>query len=297
MAAPTRARAGGGRGTRGGTARTLGCLALALVLLVAAVLGAVSWLRSLGDADPLPTQERCVATAGDASVALDLDQARLTSIIVGVSVRRGLPARAASIAMATVYQETGIRNLDYGDRDSVGLFQQRPSQGWGTEEQLMDPYYASGEFYDALVKVRGWQTRDITEVAQEVQRSGYPEAYRDHEADGRVLASTLTGRSAAGFTCLDRSDTAGDPEALVAALNKTFGRTGARTAERAVTVSARSESLAWAYASFAVANSSRYGLTAASVGSRTWTTGGVDLPRWTTTTPARSGTTVTLTVR
>ena len=76
---------------------------------------------------------------------LDLDQAHYTSIIAGLSVRRGLPARAASIAMATVYQETGIRNLDYGDRDSVGLFQQRPSQGWGTAEQIMDPYYSTGQ--------------------------------------------------------------------------------------------------------------------------------------------------------
>ena len=68
--------------------------------------------------------------------------------------------------MATAYQETGIRNLDYGDRDSVGLFQQRPSQGWGTAEQLMDPHYATGRFYDALVKIKNWKTGDINDVAQ-----------------------------------------------------------------------------------------------------------------------------------
>ena len=152
-----------------------------------------------------------MATAGDRSVALDLDQAHYASIIVGLSVRRGLPPRAASIAMATVYQETGIRNLDYGDRDSVGLFQQRPSQGWGTAKQLMDPYYATNEFYDALVKIDGWESEDINDVAQQVQRSGYPEAYRDHEADARVLASTLTGHSPAGFSCLDRSRHRGRP--------------------------------------------------------------------------------------
>ena len=73
-------------------------------------------------------------------MVLDLDQAHFASIIVGLSVRRKLPPRAATIAMATAYQETGIRNLDYGDRDSVGLFQQRPSQGWGTAKQLKDPY-------------------------------------------------------------------------------------------------------------------------------------------------------------
>ena len=138
-----------------------------------------------------------MATANDQSVAVDLDQAHYASIIVGLSVRRGLPPRAASIAMATVYQETGIRNLGYGDRDSVGLFQQRPSQGWGSGRQLSDPYYATGKFYDALVKIDGWESGDINDVAQRVQRSGYPEAYRDHESDARVLASTLTGHSPA----------------------------------------------------------------------------------------------------
>ena len=139
------------------------------------------------------------------STVVDLDQAHFASIIAGVSVRRGLPPpRAASIAIATAYQETGIRNLDYGDRDSVGLFQQRPSQGWGTKQQLMDPDYAAGKFYDALVKIENWETADINDVAQQVQRSGYPEAYRDHEADARVLASNLTGQSPAGFSCLDR---------------------------------------------------------------------------------------------
>ena len=135
----------------------------------------------------------------------------------------GWPPRAASIALATVYQETGIRNLDYGDRDSVGLFQQRPSQGWGTAKQLRDPYYATNAFYDALVKIDGWESADITEVAQQVQRSAYPEAYRDHEADARVLASTLTGNSPAGFRCLDRSGSVGDPAGLAGSLRKTFG--------------------------------------------------------------------------
>ena len=156
------------------TARTIGCLGLALVVLIGVGVAAFSWLRNRGITDPVPGQQRCVATANDRSVALDLDQAHFASIIVGLSVKRGLPARAASIAMATVYQETGIRNLDYGDRDSVGLFQQRPSQGWGSVKQLMDPYYSTGKFYDALVKIENWRTDDINDVAQKVQRSGYP---------------------------------------------------------------------------------------------------------------------------
>ena len=190
---------------RSETARTLGCLAVAFVVLIAAGVGVFWWLRDRGLTEPVPGQQRCVATANNRSTVVDLDQAHFASIIAGVSVRRGLPPRAASIAIATAYQETGIRNLDYGDRDSVGLFQQRPSQGWGTKQQLMDPDYATGKFYDALVKIENWETADINDVAQQVQRSGHPEAYRDHEADARVLASTLTGQSPAGFSCLDRT--------------------------------------------------------------------------------------------
>src|SRR5919107_4700986 len=216
------------------TARGIGCLLVALVLLVAGVVGAVNALRERGA--PVPGQQRCVATADGRSVVLSLEQARLTSIIVGLSVRRGLAPRAASIAMATVYQETGIRNLDYGDRDSVGLFQQRPSQGWGTARQLKDPYYATNAFYDALIKIDGWENGDITEVAQQVQRSGYPEAYRDHEADARVLASTLTGHSPAGFVCLDRSNAAGDPDGLARSLRRTFGQVSPETVDSTVLV-------------------------------------------------------------
>ena len=166
-----------------GTARTVGCLALAVAVVAAIGVGVFWWLRDRGLTEPVPGQQRCVATAKNSSVVLDLEQAHYASIIAGVSVRRGLPPRAASIALATAYQETGIRNLNYGDRDSVGLFQQRPSQGWGSKRQLLDPDYASERFYDALVKIKNWETDDINDLAQKVQRSGHPEAYRDHEAD------------------------------------------------------------------------------------------------------------------
>ena len=118
-----------------------------------------------------------------------------------VAVKRGLPPRAATIAIATAIQESKLRNLRYGDRDSLGLFQQRPSQGWGTEEQILDPVYAPTSFYDALVKIKGYESMEITKVAQEVQRSAYPEAYADHEQEGRILASTISGHSPAGLGC------------------------------------------------------------------------------------------------
>jgi hypothetical protein len=100
-----------------------------------------------------------------------------------------------------VYQESDLRNLESGDRDSLGLFQQRPSQGWGSREQILDPVYATNAFYDALVKVDGYEAMEITVAAQAVQRSAYPGAYADHEDDARVLASALTGNSRAAFSC------------------------------------------------------------------------------------------------
>jgi hypothetical protein len=112
-----------------------------------------------------------------------------------------MPARAASIALATAYQESKLYNLESGDRDSLGLFQQRPSQGWGSRQQILNPYLATTAFYDALQRVDGYETMRVTEAAQEVQRSGFPEAYADHEADARVLASALTGQSFHAFSC------------------------------------------------------------------------------------------------
>jgi hypothetical protein len=280
-----------------GTARTLGCLAVALVIVIAAGVGVFSWLRNRGLTEPVPGQQRCVATANNRSTVVDLDQAHFASIIAGVSVRRGLPPRAASIAIATAYQETGIRNLDYGDRDSVGLFQQRPSQGWGTKQQLMDPEYAAGRFYDALVKIENWETADITDVAQQVQRSGYPEAYRDHEADGRVLASTLTGQSQAGFSCLDRTGAAGDVKALRKSLEQTFGKLDDSAEGSVITIRARNDKRAWAYASFAVANAKYYGVTTVKIGNRLWETQDLNLPEWQEASPKLKGERVEITVR
>lgn len=154
-----------------------------------------------GDLPFLGGPEGCTATVDGRSVELSLEQAENASLIAAISVQRGLPARAASIALATAYQESDLHNIDYGDRDSLGLFQQRPSQGWGSRPQILDPVYATNAFYDALVGIDGYRDLEITVAAQTVQRSGYPDAYADHEGDARVLASALTGQSRASFAC------------------------------------------------------------------------------------------------
>lgn len=174
-----------------------GVVSLVLIAGVAFV-GFALW-RGAG---PLPDPERCRVSLDGHIVGLDPDQGQLASLISGIAVRRGMPARAASIALATAYQESKIRNLDHGDRDSLGIFQQRPSQGWGNARQLQDPHFATNAFYDALEKVDGYQDMRITEAAQKVQRSGFPEAYEDHAEDARALASALTGFSDEKFSCV-----------------------------------------------------------------------------------------------
>ena len=282
-------------------ARFGGCIIIAVLVLAAVValaVGGFSWFAGRWQPAPKPGQQRCVASAGGNSTAITLEQAHYASIIAGLSIKRDLPPRAASIALATAYQESDIRNLDYGDRDSVGLFQQRPSQGWGTEKQLMDPYYATGKFYDALVKVRNWQTGDINDVAQAVQISGHPEAYRDHETDARVLASTLTGQTPAGFTCLDRTGADGDAKGLATALTRTFGADAKATREgKVLTVTADSVDLAWAYGAFAVANSAQYGTLQVVVGDQQWDTNSMTLPEWVPAETPAKATQVRITVR
>jgi hypothetical protein len=176
---------------------------LVLLLCLAVVVGVgVLFYRGVG---PLPNPEGCTAQVSGLTVDLSTEQAENASIIAAVGVRRAMPARAVSIALATAFQESKLRNLDHGDRDSLGLFQQRPSQGWGSSSQITDPYYAANKFYDELQKVDGYQTMRITEAAQKVQRSGFPEAYEEHAPDARALASALTGYSRAKFTCVVRS--------------------------------------------------------------------------------------------
>ena len=170
---------------------------LACLAVVAGV--AVLFDRGVG---PLPNSESCQARVGGVVVDVSTEQAENASLITAIAVRRGLPARAASIALATAYQESKLRNLDHGDRDSLGLFQQRPSQGWGTAAQIRRPSYSINKFYDELQKIDGYQSMRITEAAQEVQRSGFPEAYEDHAEDGRALASALSGYSPARFSCV-----------------------------------------------------------------------------------------------
>lgn len=217
----------------------------------------------------------CSATVGGATVVLTPAQMGNAATIAGIAVRRGLPARAATIAIATAMQESKLSNLAYGDRDSLGLFQQRPSQGWGTRSQVLDPVYAANAFYDVLVKVAGYRSLPITTAAQRVQRSAYPQAYAQHETQARVLASALSGNSPAALTCaLDGSQAPAGATGLPgldAALATEQPRAASRSAGPAgLRLEAASPAQAWASAHWAVGRSDQLGVARVYAGGQVW---------------------------
>jgi len=138
---------------------------------------------------------RCSVQAGKAVDGVTLSPSQLNDarLIYNVSRTLQLPGRAAVIAIATSMQESSLVDEPYGTSDSLGLFQQRPSEGWGTPTQIMDPIYASTKFYQALALVPAWETLPLTIIAQEVQGSGYPAAYAKWEDLADALVATFNG--------------------------------------------------------------------------------------------------------
>jgi hypothetical protein len=173
----------------------------AVVVPLGLVVGGVAYGVSRHSSGDDKTLGECTTKVGRLTVVLTDEQARNASLISAISIRRGMPAHAATIGLATALQESKLYNLRGGDRDSLGIFQQRPSEGWGTPSEILDPVHATNSFYDALEKVPGYADLPVTKAAQEVQHSGFPEAYASYENDARALASALTGYSAGAFWC------------------------------------------------------------------------------------------------
>jgi hypothetical protein len=154
-------------------------------------------------ASPAPTPPPKPAPVG----GLNQRQMDHAAVIVAMGQRAGLPERAYIVAIATALQESNLRNLANPvypaslnlpndgtgyDHDSVGLFQQRPSTGWGTVSQIMDPAYSATKFYEALARVSGWEDLPVTVAAQRVQVSAYPDHYAKHELLARQIVAALT---------------------------------------------------------------------------------------------------------
>jgi hypothetical protein len=252
-------------------------LVVSAVVTLAILVGVGVWGFTTRPWESVVVREECSATANGATYTLAPEQAHYAAQIGAISLKRNLPIRAATIATATAMQESSLKNLDYGDTagpDSRGLFQQRPSQGWGTEAQIMNTTYAINAFYDALVKVTGYQAMSITAAAQAVQRSALPDAYATREPQARAFAAAFRGQTEANLTCkLRAADSAGDPQAAMTALASDLGITGTAGAT-SVTAPVTDRQHGWAVAHWAVANAQEYGIDSVTYAGQTWTRAG-----------------------
>ena len=142
-------------------------------------------------------------------MALSEEQMRNARIINDVGLSMGISEKGRIIAIATAMQESTLRNINYGDRDSLGLFQQRPSQGWGSPAQVTDPQYAATKFYEGLEKVRGWESMPVTVAAQAVQRSAFPDAYAKWEKMATEIVQSLGGKITTDLRDIDTTPQGG----------------------------------------------------------------------------------------
>ena len=202
---------------------------------------------------------------GGTKFELAFPQAQNAAIIAAVALHDGLSDHAVTVALAAALQESKLYNLPYGDLDSVGLFQQRPSQGWGTKSQLLNPIYATSAFYQRLAQVPRWQSLPVTVAAQSVQRSGAPDAYATWESVARAIAVALTGQVPMGLTChITRFEGAAPSNtALAAAADDELGP--------GLLGAAVQEKLGWRVATWAVAHAWAYHLTAVAFAGKEWT--------------------------
>ncbi|HVW40137.1 MAG TPA: hypothetical protein VHC18_02190 [Amycolatopsis sp.] len=228
---------------------------LVFVGVLVLVAGVTLWVVLANRKPPPPS---CTASG----YQLSPQQAQNAATIAAVGDRLGMPDHAVTVALATALQESKLVNLTGGDRDSAGLFQQRPSQGWGTYEQVTDPVHAATAFYQRLRAQPNWTELSVTEAAQLVQRSAAPDAYAQWEPEARAFAGALTGQTPGALACGD----------LV------FGTTTADLVNTAgaelgtAVLSGRHDvARGWAMASWLVANAVRFGVDQVTFDGRTWT--------------------------
>jgi len=241
---------------------------LVVVLGVAAYLAYNSFQHTTQSAPP----PGCQAGTGAQAISLDTSQAAIAATIAGVAARHRLPDQAVTIAYAAALQESQLENLTYGDRDSVGIFQQRPSQGWGTTSELEDPVYATTKFFQSLVQVPHYKTMPVDQAAQAVQHSADGSAYAQWTQVAGQLAGYFTGKDPHGVSCWYSPTGQADLSAIAGQITQTFGPVGhesvvvkvstTRSAQKVTeAVVQAKQSSAWTVAGWLVAHAQTYGLT------------------------------------
>jgi hypothetical protein len=242
-----------------------------IVLVTAVVVAGLFGLRALWHtAKSHFTADTC--TIG--TYELDPDQAAVASTMVGAvtKYRVTLPERATVLALAAGLQESKLQNLapGDGDRDSVGVLQQRPSQGWGGGDaaRLTDVGEATKEFLDALVKVPNWQTLPLAEAVQDVQISADGSLYAQHETEAQTIADALQGIKPAAIACSFDKPTVVAPAATVAEQAST--QLGIDTPAPAGAQVVRVPGARWQTAAWFVANADRLGIERVTYDGKQW---------------------------
>jgi hypothetical protein len=254
-----------------------GAVALALVAGFGVYLG----YREFGHQLPLSKPPGCVVEA-DGRVTLNPEQMANAATIAAVGIRAKMPERAVVVALATAFQESRMENLAGGDRDSIGLFQQRPSKGWGTPEQIRDPRYAATKFYASLKKVRGWQDMPVTDAAQAVQRSAFPKAYEKWADESAVLTRALLGNATGAVACTVARTPAmrgsAAATALTAGLTLDWGQMKMASVAKltGLAVPAADDQAGWRYAHWLVAHADDHGVKRVRFGDLQWSSDGGD---------------------
>lgn len=240
-------------------------IALVAAVSAAGVTAGIVWAVT-GGPSAVPAAQ-CSVTSGQTTYDLSPDQAANAATISAVAAYEGLPDHAVTVALATAFQESKLINVGYGDRDSLGLFQQRPSQGWGTPAQISDPVYAAAAFYRALVRLPHWQSDSVAVAAQSVQHSADGAAYAQWADEARALAIALTGERPAGLTC--GGGTLSTPQATTTATRTQVDDRIAATLGPTALVPATA-ARGWSAATWLVAHSQAYGITGVSYGGYSW---------------------------
>jgi hypothetical protein len=243
------------------------------VTAVLVVIGAVTWVV-FRHVQPLLAGSGCEVRTHGQVYKLNASQAGIAATIAGVASHQALPNRAVTIAYAAALQESKLQDLRYGDRDSVGVFQQRPSEGWGTARALMDPVYASTKFFDALTGVHGYLKLPVYKAAQAVQRSADGTAYVQYTPTAAGLSRGFSGNVPRSVWCWYAEKPPPGPARLAAAgrqLTHAFGPMTMRTlGDPVLRVTADRPGQSWAVASWAVSHAIRYGFTEIRIGRYRW---------------------------
>ena len=213
--------------------RKSGRRALTATVLLAVLAGGgyLVWHAFAPVIAPVLTGSGCVATGDHQSILLDTEQGSIAATIAGVAHRQAMPRLAVTIAYATAMQESKLHNLNYGDRDSVGVFQQRPSEGWGPRKDLEDPIYASTKFFRALKAIPGYQKMPVYKAAQAVQHSADGAAYTQYEKMAAAMTPAFTGQRGHAVYCWSGSASSRasvNVTEITSGLGTTFGPAVAR---------------------------------------------------------------------